>query len=69
MMKLNTLNLLNNNLKEHKSFELWDSKSMFAKFDYDEELKRYQCNCGYLTLPGVVQISKDETDERYIVWI
>lgn len=69
MMKLNTLNLLNNNLKEHKSFELWDRTGIFNRFDYDEELKRYQSDFGYLTMQGVVEISKDEEDERYIVWI
>lgn len=69
MMKLNTLNQLNNNLKLHKSFEVYDNKGLFSRFVYDEELKRYQSNCGYLTLQGVVEISKDESDERYIVWL
>lgn len=69
MMKLNTLSLLNKNLKEHKSFEIWDSKSLFARFNYNEEMKRYQSSYGFLTMQGVLYIAKDEEDERYIVWL
>ena len=69
MMKLSGVNLLNNNLKEHKSFEMYDSEGIFARFDYSEELKRYQSKYGYLTIQSIIQISKDESDERYIRFI
>lgn len=69
MMKLNGVNQLNNNLKLHKPFEMYDNEGVFAKFYYDEELKRYQSDFGYLTMQGVIEITKDEEDERYIVWI
>lgn len=65
MMKLNTLNLLNENLKQHKPFKLYDEDGYITDFVYDEEEKRYQCGFGYLTMQGVVEISKDETDTRY----
>lgn len=68
MMKSNGLNQLNKNLQEHKPFSLYDSDGLFARYEYDEELKRYQCDYGYLTLQGAYEISKDEEDDRYIVW-
>ena len=61
-------NLLNKNLQEHKTFSIYDSKGLFAKYVYDNELKRYQSDYGYLTIDGVIEIYKDEIDERYIVW-
>lgn len=65
---LNGLNQLNENLKNHVSFSLYDNDGLFAKYDYDNELKRYQSDWGYLTSQDVYKIMKDETDERYILW-
>ena len=68
MMKSNGLNQLNKNLEQHTPFELYDKDGFFARFEYDVELNRYQSDYGYLTLQGVYEISKDETDDRFIVW-
>lgn len=62
------LNLLSDRLKKRVSFSLYDNDGLFAKYVYDENLNRYQSDYGYLTLQGVYEISKDETDDRYIVW-
>lgn len=66
MMKSNGLNLLNKCLKEHRAFNLYDSNGLFARYEYDDKIGRYQSDFGYLTLNGVYEISKDQTDDRYI---
>lgn len=68
MMKLNGLNQLNKKLQEHKTFSVYDNDGLFAKYIYDEELKRYQSDYGYLTVQDAYKISRDEEDERYLVW-
>jgi len=61
-------NLLSKNLQQHKPFSIYDNDGLFARYEYDDELKRYQSKCGYLTIEGVLKIAKDETDERKIIW-
>lgn len=68
MKKEHGLNLLNNNLQEHKSFSLYDNNGLFARFEYNDILKRYQSDYGYLTIDSVIKITKDEKDERFIIW-
>lgn len=60
--------LLNENLKQHKSFGLYDKDGLFAEFEYDENLKRYQSDYGYLTIQDLIKIEKDNDDERYFIW-
>lgn len=62
------LNLLNENIKQHKPFKLLYKDEYWADFDYDEERKVYQSNYGYLTIEGIMQIVKDKDDERNIVF-
>ena len=68
MMKSNGLNQLNKNLQEHKTFSIYDNDGLFAEYVYDNELKRYQSDYGYLTIQAVYEISRNETDNRYVVW-
>ena len=65
---LSGLNQLSENLEKHISFGLYDNDGLFAEFIYDNELKRYQSDWGYLTTQDVYTIMKDETDKRYILW-
>lgn len=62
------LNLLSEHLKQHKSFKLFSKDEYFADFYYDEELKRYQSDWGYLSLQDVYEIAKDENDDRNIIF-
>lgn len=68
MKNENGYNLLNN-LKEHISFNLYYEGEYFDKFEYDDELKRYQSNSGYLTIEAVYQIINDNQETRKIEWI
>lgn len=68
MKKENGLSQLSNNLKEHKNFKLYNNDGLFAEFKYDEQLKRYQSEWGYLTIEGVFEIIRDLEDERYVIW-
>ena len=68
MKNENGQSLLNENLKLHKPFSLYDNDGLFAEYVYDNELKKYQSDWGYLTIEGVIQIVKDNDDERYIIW-
>ena len=65
---LSGLNQLNDNLEKHISFSLYDYDGLFAKYIYDDELKRYQSEYGYLPTQDVYKIMKDNNDERYILW-
>ena len=65
---LNGLNLLNEHLKQHKPFKLFDKDEYFADFNYDENLKRYQSEYGYLTIQSVYEIAIDENDDRNIIF-
>lgn len=56
-----------NSLK--KSFNLYHNGEFFAKFEYDKELKRYQSDCGYLTVEKVYELANDMEEERKIKWI
>lgn len=69
MKKENGLNQLNNELQNHRSFNLFYKNEFFARYDYDYELKRYQSWCGYLTTEAVFQIIKDTTETRKIIWL
>ena len=60
---------LSNNLKEHKPFNLYHKGEYFAKFEYDEELKRYQSDYGYLSIEKVYQLDKDLERDRKIQWV
>lgn len=69
MKNENGQNQLNKNLKEHRPFDVYEKDgSYFEEYKYDEELKRYQSEYGYLTIEGVIQIAKDKEDIREIVW-
>ena len=68
MMKSNGLNQLNDNLKKHKAFGLYDDDGFFATFEYNNITNRYESEYGYLTLQGIYEISKDETDKRFVMW-
>ena len=59
---------LSNNLKNHKSFNLFYKEKYFATFEYDKELQRYQSDIGYLTMEDVYKISNSKDKERKIVW-
>lgn len=69
MKNENGLNQLNNNLRNHKSFRLFYKNELFAKFDYNNELKRYQSDIGYLTMEKVYEIANNMEQDRKIVWI
>ena len=58
-----------NNLKEHKPFNLYYKGEFFDKFEYDDELKRYQSNYGYLSIEKVYQLDKGLEKDRKIEWI
>ena len=58
-----------NNLKEHKPFNLYYKSEYFDKFKYDNELKRYQSDIGYLTIEAVYKILNDNQETRKIEWI
>lgn len=58
-----------NNLKEHKPFNLYHEGEFFDKFEYDDELKRYQSDSGYLTIEAVYKIFNNKKETRKIEWI
>lgn len=58
-----------NNLKEHIPFNLYHKEEYFDKFEYDDELKRYQSDSGYLTIEAVYKILNDNQEIRKIEWI
>lgn len=58
-----------NNLKQHKPFNLYYKGEYFSNYKYDDELKRYQSDYGYLTLEAVYQILNDNQETRKIEWI
>lgn len=60
---------LSNNLKIHKPFNLYYKGEYFANYKYDDELKRYQSDYGYLTIEAVYQILNDKQETRKIEWI
>ena len=68
MKNENGLNQLNNNLKDHKTFSIYDNDGLFVKYEYDNELKRYQSLYGYLTIEEVYTIARDKEEIRYIIW-
>ena len=68
MKNENGYNLLNN-LKEHIPFNLYYGGEYFDKFEYDDELKRYQSDSGYLTIEAVYKILNDNRETRKIEWI
>ena len=68
MKNENGLILLNNNIKEHKAFDLFYNDAIFARYEYDNELKRYQSYVGYLDIEDVYEIAKNKNDTRRIVW-
>ena len=61
----------NENLKNLKNrFNLHDEEGIFATFEYDEELKRYQSDYGWLSLEKVFELSKGKDRAgRWIEWI
>lgn len=69
MKNYNGLNQSNNNLQEHRPFGLFYKRELFAKFEYDEELKRYQSDYGYLTVEKVYELANDMEQDRKIKWI
>lgn len=56
-------------VQKHMPFNLFYENEFFARFDYDEELKRYQSKYCYLTIEAVCLIMKDITEKRKIIWI
>ena len=58
-----------NNLKEHIPFNLYYKEEYFDNFKYDDELKKYQSNSGYLTIEAVYKILNDNHETRKIEWI
>lgn len=70
MKNENGLNQLNNNIAEHKSFNLCDNDGIFAKFDYDEKLKRYQSDYGWLSMEKAFELSRGKDRvRRWVEWI
>lgn len=69
MKNENGLNLLSEHLEQHKPFKLFDKDEYFADFNYDENLKRYQSEFGYLTIQDVYEIVIDKDDNRNIMWV
>ena len=69
MKNYNGLNQSNKSLQEHRPFELFHKGNLFAKFEYDGELKRYQSDCGYLTVEKVYELANNMEQERKIIWI
>ena len=61
------IDLFANNLAV--SFQGYPLFEYFANYKYDDELKRYQSDCGYLTLEAVYQILNDNKETRKIEWI
>lgn len=60
----------NENLKNLKnSFNLYRKEELFARFEYDSELKRYQSDYGYLTPKKVYEIANNMEKDRKIEWI
>lgn len=58
------------NLKNGKNkFNLYYKSEFFDKFEYDDELKRYQSDSGYLSIEKVYQLNKELEKSRKIEWI
>lgn len=58
-----------NNLKQHKPFILYYEGKFFDKFEYNDELQRYQSVSGYLTIEAVYRILNNNQEIRNIEWI
>lgn len=60
----------NENLKNlKKKFNLYDNEELFATFEYDNELKRYQSDYGYLTIEKVYELANGKEKDKKIIWI
>ena len=51
------------------NFNLYYKGEYFATFKYDDELKRYQSDSGYLSIEKVYQLDKGLEKDRKIEWI